>query len=190
MEHAGWDLAGSLVTTQLPDSDGPLHSLEHSGMGTAAAQMIIERRTYGCSIRVRVRIKQRFQTHDDTRTAVSALHGVQLDEGSLQRVETTMLVRKTFYSFQTSAGQITEHGGAGVDGFTIEKDQAGATLLQGATELGAMQHQLIAQHVDQRRRRIQIHELRQSVEMERNRHEMNYTAPVCACTQQQIEVTP
>ena len=84
---------GRLMPAPIPaDGDGPLDGPQDSRVRAAAAEMPIQSRAHRRPIRVRLRIQQRLQPHDDPGAAVAALHRVQLDEGPLQRVQLAVLM--------------------------------------------------------------------------------------------------
>src|SRR5215469_8004811 len=64
--------------------------------------------------------------------------------------------------------QAADGSDAGVDGPAVDQHRAGAALTQAATEFGAIQRELAAQHVKERRRGIHFDLLRLGIDRQRD----------------------
>jgi hypothetical protein len=119
----------------------------------AAAEIGLHRRSDIGVGRRRISIQQRLGAHDHPGGAVAALRRLLIDKRLLQR-SGSVGCAEPLDRRDAAPVQHGERGQARIHGGAIDDDGTRAALAEAATELGAVQPELIAQHVKQRRRRI------------------------------------
>ena len=103
-----------------------------------------------------VALEQRLGAHDHAGDAVAALRRLLGLEGDRQQAGLAVGRRQAFERAHLAIAQRGDRHEAGEDRLAVEQDGAGAALAQPAAELGAVECQLVAQHVEQRRVGIDI----------------------------------
>src|SRR5271154_6242120 len=103
--------------------------------------------------RIFVRRDERRCLHDHAVDAVAALHGLFIDECSLQRMRFFRRA-KSLESHNAVADRADGGKNAGADGAAVEMYGAGAALAEAAAEARAVQTEIVTQRVQQRHRWI------------------------------------
>jgi len=122
-------------------------------MRTAAAKVASERRAHVLLARSRVAVEQLFRRHNHAVDAVAALGGLLVDEGLLQRVQFAWRA-EAFDRRDLASRYRADRRDAGTDRLAIDQHRASAALRQAAAEFGAVELEVVAQHVEQRRVRL------------------------------------
>ena len=145
------------------------HRADDPAVGAASAQVLRQRLAHlGCR-RVRVVIEQILRRHDHAVDAIAALGGLLVDEGLLQRMR---LVDGAEPLDRGDLGLAdgTDLGDARAHRPAVEQHRAGAALGEPAAEFGAVQREIVAQHVEQRRIGLRRHRSLRAVDLETDRH--------------------
>src|SRR5216110_522739 len=127
-----------------------LHGANDAVVRGAAAQVLVQGLLDLALARAGIAVEQRLGGHDHAVAAVAALAGLLLDESALQRVE--LLDRAQ--SLERGDGSLRrgrDGHRAGAHGFAVDQHGAGPALGETATELRAVQLQVVAQDVQERR---------------------------------------
>ena len=119
-------------------------------MGAAAAQIGFECGADLGVARGGLALQQRLRAHHHARDAVAALRRLLVDEGrcigpgssAVPRPSTVVILRPS---------SIRTGDDAGEDRLAVDQHRAGAALAETAAELGAVQREIVAQHVEERR---------------------------------------
>ena len=107
-----------------------------------------------CLVRLRVAIQIRLRRQDDAAEAEATLHGLLVDERLLNRMglleAAESLERRRFCPARNGG----DRRDARANGLPFDEDRAAAALPESAPELRTVQLQIVAEHVQQRRRRV------------------------------------
>src|SRR5438132_5287562 len=112
-------------------------------------------------------LEQRLRPHHHAGDAIAALRRLLLDEGFLHR---PWIVDRAQALHGPDLATLDEHGRrqAGEDGLAVDHHGTSAALAEAAAEFGAVEFQIVAQHIEQRRRRIDVDVVRGAVDVELN----------------------
>src|SRR4051795_10692268 len=124
-------------------------------------------------------LEQRLGAHHHAGDAVAALRGLRLDEGLLHR---SRFFRRAeaFDRADLASLEDRDRRDAGEDRLAVGEHRAGAALAEAAAELGAVQAQILAQHVEERRRAVGLHLVHAAVYIElshQSPREIFFTSP-------------
>src|SRR5262245_10843896 len=142
--------AGAFMSGPPVGPGGAQHRANDAVMGAAAAEIGRQRRAHIRRVRLRIAVEQLLGGHDHAIGTVAALRRLLLDERRLQ----WMRVRdraETFAGGDLARRDRADRGDAGARGLAVDQHGAGAALRQSAAELGAVELEIVAQHVEQRR---------------------------------------
>ena len=106
--------------------------------------------------RVRVAIEQRLRGQDLPVLAEAALRHLLVDPGLLHRVQLAVL-RQPFERGDLGALHRGHRPDARPHRLALDEHRAGAALAEAAAEARALQAEVVAQDVEQRRRRVDVH---------------------------------
>ena len=123
-----------------------------------------------------VALEQRLGAHDHAGDAVAALRRLLGLEGGGSGPG----LRRRCQPFERADLALAQRGDrhqAGEDRLAVDQDGAGAALAEAAAELGAVERQLVAQHVEQRRVGIDVDLVRLAVDGEGD----HFASPSRAC---------
>ena len=116
--------------------------------------------------RLRVALEQRLRAHHHAGDAVAALRRLLLDEGALHRTRACSIVPRpstvVISRPSSSATGVTHENTA----LAVDHHRAGAALAEAAAELRAVQLEVVAQHVEQRRLGIGVDLVALAVDVE------------------------
>ena len=134
-------------------------------MRAAAAEIGLQR---GANLRLargRLVLEQRLRAHHHAGNAVAALRSLQLDERALHRPG---LFRgaETLERGDAPAPHDRDRRDAGEDRLAVGEHGAGAALPEPAAELGGIELEVLAQHIEERRRRIGVDLVRAPIDIE------------------------
>jgi hypothetical protein len=102
---------------------------------------------------LRAFIQQGFSRQDESGSAITALQSAELHERFLDRIELT-IPAQSFDGQDLATVCINRQHRAGAYRFTVKQQRASATHLNIAAELGAGQSELFANHIEERRARL------------------------------------
>src|SRR5207237_9690693 len=126
------------------------HGAEEPHVGARPAEVARGRRANLALGRAWVLCQQGRRGHDDAVDAVATLHRLLLEERLLERMG--LLDRAESLERRDGTADRCRHwGDAGADSVAVQVDGAGAALREAATEARAVQLQLVAQHIKERR---------------------------------------
>src|ERR1700691_717041 len=115
-------------------------------MAAAAADIVVERRGDLAARRRGVLVEQRLRRDEDARQAIAALPGLLVEKRRLQRMRA--LGRAEALDGQN---RLPGHGrqrlAAGFFRDAVDQHQAAAALFEAAAEFGALETEMVAQHV-------------------------------------------
>src|SRR3974390_529009 len=117
-------------------------------MGAAAAEIAGKRRAYLLLGEMRGAVEERLCRHDHAAYAVAALRGLLLHEGALQRMRRRDGAEALDGRYLARAER-PDRGDAGAHGTAVNQHRAGAALCKPAAELGAVELEIVAQHIEQ-----------------------------------------
>lgn len=103
-------------------------------------------------------LEQLLRTHDYARRAITALGGLLVDESLLQRAR-MFGCSEAFNGTYFSVADLGNRQNAREDGLAVKQYRASAALPKPTPEFGAVQAEIVAQHIEQRRRGIGIDHL-------------------------------
>src|SRR5579864_8607042 len=145
----------------------PGHSVRWraSCVDKAAAKYVLQGLFYVLGGGFWVAIEERFRGEHHAAEAETALRGLLINEGLLQRMR---LLRRAQalqgHDFGFSDG--ADRCNAGASGAAVQQNRAGAALTEAAAEFGAAQLEFVAEHIEQRRGRINIHGMGAAVDFQ------------------------
>ncbi len=131
-------------------------------MGAAAAEIVLQRQANLSLGRMRVAGQEGFGGHDHAVEAVAALRGLGLDERALH-----LAFPEPFERGDRAAGDGADGDHAGARGTAIDQHHAGAAFAKAAAEFRAVQREIVAQYVDQRRIGRRRHGMRPAIHDDR-----------------------
>ena len=108
------------------------------------------------SVGGRVGVQQRLGAHHHAGDAVAALRRLLVDEGTLHQARRVGRAQ-SLDGADLPARQRGDRHQAGEHGMAVQLHGAGSALAQAAAELGAVQPEIVAQHIQQRRGGIGVH---------------------------------
>jgi hypothetical protein len=118
-------------------------------MGTAPTELISEGILDVLVARIAIAIQQGFGGHDHAVRAVAALGGLLVDESSLQRMR--LLQRaQSLESGDRISPDVSERDGARPGELSADQRGTSTALAEAAAEFGAVQSEIVPQHVEQR----------------------------------------
>ncbi len=117
----------------------------------------------------RVVVEQRLRPHHHAGDAVAALRRLLVEKGLLHRARLAAGA-EALDRRDRAAVERGDRRQAGEHRLAVDDDGAGAALAEAAAELGAVQLEIVAQHVEQRRRRIDIERMRNTVDQKGELH--------------------
>src|SRR5262245_388673 len=161
--------AGAFMSGPPVGPGGAQHRANDAVMGAAAAEIACERRAHIRLVRLRIAVEQLLGRHDHAVGTVAALRGLLLDEGGLQR----MRIRdraEPFDGGDLARRYRADRGDAGARCLAVDQHGAGAALRQSTAELGAVELEIVAQHVEQRRVGLGRDRAAHAVDFEIDRH--------------------
>jgi len=119
-------------------------------MRATAAEIVAQRGERFLFRRLRVDREQRLGGHDHAVEAVAALRGLLVDESLLHHVR-LVACAEAFERHDVAPGATADRNDAGAGGHAIDQDSAGAAFTQAATVFRAVESEVVAQHIEQRR---------------------------------------
>jgi hypothetical protein len=134
-------------------------------MRAAAAQIRLHVRAQILLRRFRIALEQRLRAHDHAGDAVAALRGLVLDERALQRPG-MLGGAEAFDRAHVARTDRGDRHQAREGRLAVDDDGAGAALAEPAAELRAVQVQVVAQRVQQRRGWIDVERVPHAVDGE------------------------
>src|SRR6516225_118416 len=131
----------------------PQHRTNDACVGAATAKIPGERRAHVCLGRPRIAIEQLFRRHDHAIDAVAALGRLLLHEGTLQWMR--FIQRADAFDGRDLASRYrADRRDAGTRRLAVDEHGASAALRQPAAKLRAIELEVVAKHVKQRRVRL------------------------------------
>src|ERR1700730_11335557 len=115
-------------------------------------------------------VEQRFGTHDHAGDAVAALRRLLRHESGLQRVR-PLERTEAFERGDLRLPERADRRDAGAQRGAVDEHRAGAALAKPAAELGGIEAEIIAQHIEQRRVRLGRHAVHRAVHLEADSHD-------------------
>ena len=136
-------------------------------MRAAAAQIELE---LGPDLRIGrfgIPLQQGLGAHHHAGDAISALRRLLLDEGALDR-RRRLDRPEAFQGGDLLAFQQDQRRDAGQYGFAVDDHGAGAALTEAAPELRSAQLKIVGEHIEQRRRRINVQRMGTPIDLNCN----------------------
>jgi hypothetical protein len=146
-----------------------VNGVHHPIVDAAPAELIRERVPDILLAGIWIAVQQNLCGHDHAVGAVSALSGLLVDERLLQRMR-LLDGTQSLESGDLVFADILQRNRARPCKLAADDSGAGATLPETATELGAIQSEVISQHVQQRGIGRGIHQMQFAVDSNSMRH--------------------
>src|SRR5262245_29874670 len=147
----------------------PQHGSDDAIVRAAAAEIAVEALAHLLLARPRIGIEQCLRAHDHAVGAVAALRRLLADEGALERVRFVDRAQP-LDGGDTGIAERPDLGDAGADWPPVGQHRAGAALGKAAAELGAVELEIVAQNIEQRRVRLGRHRPAHAVDVQADGH--------------------